>query len=183
MARNDFFRNVRRAMLFMAPRVSADNPYTNPEYVERMLRGSDLWLTKGAVEGFRPEDFPELTEADRSNLEKAVHEFIGVARSLPGKEPAKKEQRDAAISPFMLVVGVVQKLLRDDWLSAAGNLLAEAENWARSCDWPSKRYPKEIAEDFIGTYNLDKLVFAVEGSHWFQSAGLPLPQTACSISR
>jgi len=164
MARDDFFRNVRRALVFMAPRVEVDNPYTKPEYVERMLRGTDMWLAQSSVDGFRPEDYSEFSADVRSELERAVKDFLSVAKTVSSREPAKKEQMEAALVPFMQIVRVTQRFILEDWMSAANKLLAEAEQWAHSAEWPTKRYPKEIAEDFIGTYKLDKLVFAAEGS-------------------
>jgi hypothetical protein len=164
VARDDFSRNVRRALLFMAPRVETDNPYSKPEYVERSLRGTDIWLAQASVAGFRPEDFTDLPSQERTRLEQAVNDFTNVVSSVPPKAPASKDQVEAALPLFMYIVRVIQGRLLDDWLRASEKLLTEAEEWARSAGWPTKRYPKEIAEDFIGTYRLDRLVFAAEGS-------------------
>jgi hypothetical protein len=164
MARADFARNVRGALLFMAPRVEVDNPYTKPEYVEKILRGTDIWLAQGSVEGYRPEDFADLPSQERSSLESAVHDFVAVAKTVAPKAAASREQVEAAVPSFLHIVRVIQGLLRNEWLDAAAQLVAEADEWAHAAGWPTKRYPKEIAEDFIGTYKVDKLVFAAEGS-------------------
>jgi hypothetical protein len=49
MARDEFFRDIRRAVSFMAPRVETDSPFLDTNYIERMLRGADLWLSQKVV--------------------------------------------------------------------------------------------------------------------------------------
>ncbi len=164
MARDAFFRDIRRAVSFMAPRVEADSPLTDTGYIERMLRGTDMWLAQGVVEAFRPEDFPDLDEGARESLTRAVNEFLTVARAVPSKAPATTQQRDAALRPFIQIVQIVQGLLRDNWIQASTGLLREAEGWAKDADWPCKRYSKSISEDFIGTYKQDRLLFSAEGA-------------------
>jgi len=162
MARDEFFRDIRRAVSFMAPRVEADSPFTDVAYIERMLRGTDLWLAQCVVGAFRPEDFPELDNGTREGLAQAVKEFLDIARTVSPKEPAKLDQRDAAVRPFLHIVQVVQGLVRDDWMRASTNLLGEAEGWAKEEGWPTKRYAKEVTEDFIGKYKQERLVFSAE---------------------
>lgn len=164
MARDVFFRDVRRAVSFMAPRVEADNRFIDTNYIERKLLGTDTWLVQGVVAAFRPEDFPDLDEKTREELNRAVNAFGTVARAVPPKEPATNDQRNAALQPFKQIVQVVQRLLRDDWMHASDRLLSEAEQWAKDAGWPSKRYSKDVTEDFIGTYKQDRLVFSAEGA-------------------
>ena len=164
MARDEFFADVRCAVTFMAPRVQADSPFTDTNYIQKMLRGTDLWLTPKVVEAFRPDDFADVDEGLRNDLSKAVKEFRQVAARVNSSEPALPEQRDAALSPFTQIVKIVQVLVRDDWVTASTALLAEAENWAKEQDWPTKRFFKDITEDFIGNYRLDKLVYSAEGA-------------------
>jgi hypothetical protein len=164
MARDEFFRDIRRAVSFMAPRVEADSPFTDSSYIEKMLNGNDMWLTQGVTAAFRAEEFPDLDEGTRERLSQAVSQFGTVARAVTPKSPATTEQRDAALRPFMQIVQIVQGLVRDDWLQASRSLLAQAEGWAKESGWPTKRYSKQMTEDFIGTYNLDRLVFAAEGA-------------------
>ena len=164
MARNEFFRDVRRSMSFMAPRVEINNSFTSPDYIEKMLKSNDMWLAQGVVAAFRPEEFSDLIEERRVGLERDVRDFLAVAKAVPSKERAKPEQREAALRPFINIVQVVQMLIREDWMNASVKLLGEAERWAKEAEWPTKRYPKKMAEDFIGTYEQDKLVFAAEGA-------------------
>jgi hypothetical protein len=164
MVRDEFFRDVRRAVSFMAPRVEADSPFTDTAYIERMLRGTDLWLTQGAVAAYRPEDFPDLDEDTRERLTRAVSEFREVAGKVSPQKAATREEREAALRPFQQIVQVAQALLRDEWKQASKALLAEAESWAKEAGWPIKRYSKAMTEDFIGSYELDRLVFSAEGA-------------------
>ncbi len=164
MARDEFFADVRRAVSFMAPRVEADSPFTDTNYIQRMLRGADLWLSRKVVEAFRPDDFADVDGGVRDALVKAVDEFRSVAATVNPGEPTRSEQRDAALSPFTQIVKIVQDLVRDDWVSASTVLLAEAEDWAKEQGWPTRRFPKDVTEDFIGNYRLDKLVYSAEGA-------------------
>src|SRR5579862_1359818 len=138
MARDAFFRDVRSAVSFMAPRVETDSPFTDGNYIDKMLKGTDMWLAQPVVAAFRPEDFSDLDDRGREELTHAVDEFRTVARSVPAKESAKNGQRDAALQPFKVIVQIVQRLVHADWNLAANKLLAEAEGWAKEADWPCK---------------------------------------------
>jgi hypothetical protein len=164
MARDEFFADIRRAVSFMAPRVEADRPFTDTNYIQRCLRGADLWLTPKVVEAFRKDDFSDVDEGVSDALTRAVNEFRRAAATVDPSQPALPAQRDAALSPFTQIVKIVQDLVRDDWLSASTALLAEAEEWAREHGWPTRRFPKDITEDFIGNYRLDRLVYSAEAA-------------------
>ncbi len=164
MARDPFFADVRHAVSFMAPRVEADSPFTDTDYIQKMLRGDDLWLTPRIVEAFSPDDFGDIDDGVRNDLIKAVEEFRQLTAEVNPGEQAQPKQRDAAVSPFTQIVKIVQVLVRDDWLLASTALLAEAENWAKEQDWPTRRFSKDVTEDFIGNYRLDKLVYSAEGA-------------------
>jgi hypothetical protein len=164
MARDVFFADVRRAVSFMAPRVEADSPFTDTNYIQRMLRGADLWLNPKVVEAFSPDEFADVDEGVRDALLGAVVEFRRVAATVNPREPALPEQRDAALSPFTHIVKIVQDLIRDDWVSAASALLTKAEDWAKEQRWPTRRFLKDITEDFIGKYKLDRLVYSAEAA-------------------
>jgi hypothetical protein len=164
MARNEFFRDVRRAVSFLSTTVEADNSSTDTGYIQRMLRSADLWLTRSVVAAYREEDFPDLSEAERYELTKAVSEFRKLAESAPPKGPAPLELREAAAPLFRQIVQSVQGMLLQDWLNASGDLLKEAEEWSKEQGWPVKRYSKNVKEDFLGSYKQERLVFSAEGS-------------------
>jgi hypothetical protein len=158
MARDQFYQDVRVAVMFMAPRVDADMTFTDAGYIEKKLQGTDIWLARGVVAGFDPDDFSDLDDETQ-----AVNDFSAAADIIASTVPLTIQQRNAALQPFTQIVQIVQGLVLEDWIQAAKKLLDEAEGLAKSIDWPCKRYTKEITEDFIGTYRLDRLVFAVEG--------------------
>ena len=164
MAKNPFFQNVWTAVKFLAPRVEADNPYTKPEEIERALRGATIWLTPKSVEGFEPEDFEDIPQQERQALATNVKAFREVGETVPANAPATAEQVQEALPRFLKIVVSVQKMMCDEWIEAASTLIDQARSWALTKEWPTKCYAKQISEDFLGTYELTKLVFAAEGS-------------------
>ncbi len=164
MRRTDFLNNVRESLLFLAPRVEVDNPYSKPDVVENLLRANNGWLTQRAVADFRVEDFNDLPTQQQAVLQQSVDRFSAVARDVQSPQAATTEQRSLALPHFLQIFLITQKMLIKEWLDTATTLVTQAEGWAGEEGWPTKRYPKTIAEDFIGTYQLDKLVFSAEGS-------------------
>lgn len=165
MARDEFFADVRRAVQFMAPRVEPDSPFTDPDYIRKMLRMGDpshLWLSSGVVQAYRPEDYAD--DPREAELGAAVAGFREVAAKVDPQGPVRQQQLDDAIPPFVTIVRTVQDLVREDWLLASNALLDEAEGWAKSQDWPTKRYARPITEGFVGRYELDRLIYSTEGA-------------------
>ena len=175
MPRDEFIADVRRVMLKMTPRVATDTPFADAGYIERMLRGTDLWISPGNVAAFDPADFADLDADTRNALVAAVAKFRQVAETVDGGKPTLPEQRDAALGPFRRIVRIVQDLVFQDWLRASTDLLADAETWAREEGWPTRRFPRAVTEDFLGNYSLDRLVYSTEGA---QLALIPLGRFA-----
>jgi len=164
MPKDEFFQSVRTAVGFLAPRVEADNPLLAPAGLEKGLANATIWLTPKSVEGFDPSDFGDLSQAEQAALVENVERFVDVAGGVPSNQPAQPEEIVKALPHFRDIVSFVQKTMREEWMRAATDLLNEAEGWACAKDWPTQRYPKTIAEDLLGTYELEKLLFAAEGS-------------------
>ncbi len=162
MARDKFFLSVRTAVGTILPRVDAEHNYTEPTELERILRGATFWLTPGSVAGFDAGDFGDFE--GRETLERSVNAFLQEASKVEGNQPATLHQIEAASGPFKVIVGIVGKILLDDWLKAAGTILEQAIHWAEARRWPTKLYPRRFTELLIGTYELNRLVFGVEGS-------------------
>ncbi|MFO0809091.1 MAG: hypothetical protein U0746_10740 [Gemmataceae bacterium] len=60
-------------------------------------------------------------------------------------------------SPKRLVAG--HEAERDEWVAAVEALVAEVEGWASGWqDWATRRVPKTISEDPIGTYTVPQLI-------------------------
>jgi hypothetical protein len=100
MAKQEFVQNVRLARNLLAHRVEADHPGVDAGAIERRLSRAALWLTPATVRGFDPEDFPELSEASRAELDRSVREFREVAEQVPDDGPATVEQEASALRSF-----------------------------------------------------------------------------------
>ncbi len=164
MARDNFFADVRRAVSIVAPRVETNSPFTNNDYLQKMLRAADLWLTPTVVAAFEPGDFADVDGGVRDMLANSVEEFRRIATAVDPNGPVRPEQREAALPSFTQVVKIVQEFVREDWVSASAALLAEAEVWAKEQGWPTKRFSRDLTEDFIGQYRLKRLLYSTEGA-------------------
>jgi hypothetical protein len=164
MAKTDFFLSVRTAVAFLTPRVEVDNPYTDVRKMEQALGRAAIWLTPKSVEGFDPHDFADLPEQERQSLVENVQQFMHVAETVPSNQPATPQQIQAALLPFMNIVEAVREMVRREWIEAAGKLVESARGWAQVRQWPTRCFPRQISEDLIGNYQLEKLVFAPDGS-------------------
>ena len=164
MAKDDFLLSVRTAVGTLLPRVDADHPYTDRDELAGILRRSDLWLSKSAVAGFDRDDLGDLDPGTREALDRNVAAFLDVASKLNPKGPATPTQVDAALPPFLEIAEIARKYTLDEWLRAARGLIDQAAEWAEAEEWPTKRYPWTLTERFLGTYELDRLIYGVMGS-------------------
>jgi hypothetical protein len=164
MAKDDFFLSVRTAVGTLLPRVDADHPYIDREELASILRGADLWLSRSAVAGFDPDDFDDPDPKIREDLDRYVAAFLEVASQVNPKGPATRAQVEAALPPFLEIASIVREYTLNDWLRVASGLIDEATAWAEAEGWPTKRYTWTLTERFLGTYELDRLIYGVEGS-------------------
>jgi hypothetical protein len=158
MARDDFFQNVRTAVRFVAPTVDTDNPYTRPQDLQRRLQEAAVWLTPESVAGFHPQDFGNLPAQQQARLRDAVDNFLAVAQAVPPSAPAEAGQVRKALPSFMTVVTIVQEILRQEWQAAVEQLVRSAEEWSALQGWDNRREEKQISEDFLGTYQVPRLL-------------------------
>jgi hypothetical protein len=164
MARDTLLQSVRAAVRFAAFTVDTDNPYTNPKDLEARLGGAATWLTPQSVEGFRAQDFRDVPPEQQTRLREGVERFLGVAKEVPPKAPATREQIRAALPPFMQVVTTLKAIVLNEWKAAVEQLIRDAERWSSSRGWATKRDEKEVAEDFLGTYTLPRLLIVKDAS-------------------
>jgi hypothetical protein len=164
VARDEFLLNVQSAVTGLLPIVDEKRPYTDKKDLEDVLSRKIDWLSKGSVEGYHARDFEDLDETTRETLQRNVEAFLEVARKGGPKRPANPDQVDAALPPFLEVAAIARKLMLDEWLEAARGLIDQVAAWAEAEGWPTKRYHWKLTEPFLGTYELDRLVFGVMGS-------------------
>ncbi|WP_435008586.1 hypothetical protein P12x_005794 [Tundrisphaera lichenicola] len=114
--------------------------------------------------GFDRDDFNNLDPETRDALDRDVTTFLEVASEVNPKGPATPAQVDAALPPFLEIATIVRKHTLDEWLECATSLINQAVEWAENEGWPTKRYPWTLTERFLGTYQLDRLIYGVMGS-------------------
>ena len=90
--RDEFVANVNRAIGSLKIQVAADSDKLDATQLSQILSSCDIWLTPKSVEGFDPDDFPELSTQDRAVLQSEVAAFLRVANSVPQKGPATEQQ-------------------------------------------------------------------------------------------
>lgn len=52
--------------------------------------------------------------------------------------------------------------VRDEWVQAVEQLVAEVESWCKARDWPTRRVEKRLEESRIGEYYAPALVIQVD---------------------
>lgn len=108
MAKQEFIQNVRLAQNLLSHRVEANGHGVNADQVARRLSHAALWLTPASVRGLDADDFPELSDAAREELERSVREFRQVAEQVPEDGPATAGQEAAARRSFLNVVRILE---------------------------------------------------------------------------
>ncbi len=104
MALRDFWISVRTAAGYLAPQVIADSPQLDASTIERTLRGTTLWLTPRAVDGFDPADLGFLPADDQKRLTDLVERFGDVAAKVNPKLPASDKAVKEAVPLFRDIV-------------------------------------------------------------------------------
>lgn len=52
--------------------------------------------------------------------------------------------------------------VRDEWVRAVEQLVAEVEGWCKVRDWPTRRIPKRITEPPLGEYTVPALLIQID---------------------
>ena len=107
MARSNFLRNLRTAAGFLSPIAQVNGIRLEENHVADVLRRATIWLTPKAVEGFDPEEFPELSADARERLSRDVGRFEEIARGVVGDPPATDEQIRDALPLFQVILAMM----------------------------------------------------------------------------
>jgi hypothetical protein len=159
MAKRDFILSVRTAVGFLDPEVRTDSRFLDSKEIRQQVRQAVIWLTPKSVEGFVPQDFSELTEPQRGELNAEVEAFRGIAEQVPAAAPATEEQIEAALPHFLRIVALVREAVLPAWKTDLDLLLSQVQSWCEEQDWSHKRQPKEVSERLLGPYEVEQLRF------------------------
>jgi hypothetical protein len=165
MARERFFQDLRRAWGFLhqRPRVEATSPSLNVAVLSRDVRNLDLWASPKNVEEYRSEDFADLDEPLRADLDRAVADFRSVARSVSPEAALTDDQFRSASEPFERLALIVRTIILSDWETSVTSVVQEGSTWCKELGWPDRFYEKELTESLLGTYRMPQLLFQAEG--------------------
>jgi hypothetical protein len=164
MAKEDFYRNVRTTVGMLLPRENDHHYPAREEFEEILRRSARGWLSKDSVAGFERDDFQDLDTKTLETLDKDVSTFLEVASMVDEEGQATTDQVETAAPKFLQIAELVRHQTHDDWLGAARKLIDEAAEWAEAEGWPTRRHSWELNEPFLGTYELDRLIYGVMGS-------------------
>ena len=158
MSKEGFFSAVRQACRLAGPTLVTDSEKLDAGTIELQLRGTDLWLTSRVVEGYDPEDYRDLPTAAQETLANAIEGFRRVASAVPPDAPATRDQRDEAWGHFSRILRFVREYVTAEWLGAVEFLFQQAESLAVKREWGTKRFPKTLADSFLGAYEVTQLL-------------------------
>lgn len=159
MAKRDFISSVRTAVGFLDPEVQTDSEHLDSEEIRKQIRQAVIWLTPRSVEGFVPQDFAELPEPKRNELDVEVEAFRSIAEQVPPDASATEEQIESALPHFLKIVSLVRDAVLPAWIRDLGDLLSQVESWCQQLEWAHKRQSKVIRERLLGPYEVEQLRF------------------------
>jgi hypothetical protein len=159
MAKRDFISSVRTAVGFLDPEIQTDSQHLDSEEIRQHIRRAVIWLTPKSVEGFVPQDFAELPEAQRNELDAEVETFRSIAEDVPAGTPATEKQIEAALPHFLKIVSLVREAVLPPWIADLDMLLSQVESWCEEQGWSHKRQSKVIRERLLGPYEVEQLRF------------------------
>jgi len=108
IVKQEFLDNFRVARnLFVHRHVPVDSPQGDPRAIAR----ASIWLTPKSVRGFDPNDFRDLDDDRRKELERALTEFLAVAGEVPASQAATPEQLARAQLVFATLLQILEPYL------------------------------------------------------------------------
>jgi hypothetical protein len=157
MAKEEFFRDIRRAATLVRPKVQTDSERLAPEGVARRLERAALWLTPKYVEAYAADDFADLPSAVRDSIRDAVEGFATAARQVSPNDSATDDQFRAGSERFRRLSAIVGDVVRSEWIAAVEGLVAAARSWSEKRDWTCRLSTKQLQETLLGEYSLPQL--------------------------
>jgi hypothetical protein len=166
MARERFFQDLRRAwgLHHISPRVETIGSSPQVAVLSRSLQNLELWLSPKTVAEYRSEDFTDLDDSLRTELDRAVAEFLSVAQSVAPEAAVEDDPYHSARERFERLARMVQSIILSDWKSSVASVIQGASTWCKAIGWPDRLYEKELTEGFLGTYQVPQLLFQADGT-------------------
>jgi hypothetical protein len=112
MSKHEFIQGLRAGRDLLLHRVHHE--HSNGGGSRRRTADAAVWLTPATVRGFEADDFPELSHADRRELERNVQKFERVAEQVWLSQPASAREIAAAQSAFRSILKVMDPYLPTD---------------------------------------------------------------------
>jgi hypothetical protein len=159
MAKGDFISSVRTAVGLLDPEIDADSQSLDSHEIRQQLRHAITWLTPKSVEGFVPQDFVELPETKRAELDAEVAAFRRIASEVPPDSQGREEQVEAALPHFLRIVSLVREAVLPAWIADLDALVCQAESWCDERSWAHSRQSKIVRERLLGPYEVPQLRF------------------------
>jgi len=102
------------------------------------------WLSRLAGE-YDAEEFEDIPLSQQ----RALSDSMARLASANGKADF------ASVSRVSAILGPI---VRDEWTSALERLFVSVERWSDARDWATRRYPKVLEEEVLGTYETSQLL-------------------------
>lgn len=106
-----FLDRISIALDWINPIVETDNPNFNISSNAAIMRNAELWLSSRYVEGFDPDDFPELSDLQRQELASALEAFKNIATAVPNFGPASHEQSGSGLTRLLEIHAILKTTL------------------------------------------------------------------------
>jgi hypothetical protein len=108
-----FLHSISTALGYIHPHVETDSPYVTAASIAASMSGAELWFHPRYVDGFNPDDFPELSVPQRQELVSSVEAFKNIAAAVPNCGPATREQSDSGLKLLNQIYMILKPSLVD----------------------------------------------------------------------
>lgn len=133
----EFILDVRRAVRAeRKPVVVTDSEVVGDEAVSKAIKRAALWLTPKVVQAYAPEEFGQWTAELQDELHQAVEDFKTAASAT---EQATHAQFLAGLDAFHRLAATVRKVVLDEWIPAAEEIVEKIEAWSKEFGWQTRR--------------------------------------------
>ena len=144
MARQVFLRNLQQSAWFLSPRFHVNGIRLGPAELRTALQRRGIAPTTQAVDGFDPNDFPDLDPRARAQLERDVAAFRTHATPAVEQPTPSADADERALDAFIAILTAMQPYLEGFEVYAAlkrQSFPAFVEDFAVTVGPDSTAYP------------------------------------------